>query len=404
MAASKPGSVVGGDCPLVSPLNPNVDSSWVQYSGFGCDHALIVPGPTTPPVPPFEWGPCPASAGTTGECQQLLPRPGGKVAAFERSFARSATGGAVLGAFRYTPEEYGEFVIGEADGPILLAAVGVGHVFTTDLAWFDASSYAFTMRMTGEDSSEHGIIAGRLGEPAPTHVRRVPNAGQISSNWAVSGDLVVRSLHGITASRWLAEDGPLVYEPSKDPEGLSGYIGDVRGDRLFVRVNANGRSGVLTWTEADGLTPLIRYYGTYEKSAQRWFTDGQDMVWVDGEGKQTALYEHPTMTVMTAPYSTDAATIQQTKRSLGPQPVVGAASLPFPVGCGYAATAWLNAEQTAAGLAVVRLSDGVWWRLKPGIAAYAAHPLGLTCEHVYYSFAGQILRIRLDSLPPGGLP
>ncbi len=196
MVASKPGTVVGGDCPVASPLNPNVDSSWVQYSGFGCDHALAMPGPSTPPLPPFEWGPCPASAGTTGECQQLLGRPGGMVAAGQFSFARSPTGGAILGVLRYTPEQYGELAIGEADGPIRLAAVGVGHVFSTNLAWFDATSYAFSTRMIGDDSSEHGVIAGRFGQPAPTYVRRLPNAGQISSNWAVSGDLVVRSLQG----------------------------------------------------------------------------------------------------------------------------------------------------------------------------------------------------------------
>ena len=109
------------------------------------------------------------------------------------------------------------------------------------------------------------------------------------------------------------------------------------------------------------------------------------------------------MTVMTAPYSTDAAVIQATKQGIGKDPVESAA-LPFPVGGGYAATAWLNADETANGLSIVRVSDGVWWKLEPNIFPYPARPLGLTCEHVYYEYANQVLCIRLDSLPAGGLP
>jgi hypothetical protein len=109
------------------------------------------------------------------------------------------------------------------------------------------------------------------------------------------------------------------------------------------------------------------------------------------------------MTLMTAPYSTDAAQIQATKRAVGPDPA-RAAALPLPVGCGYAASAWLNDEQTEGGLAIVRLADSTWWKLHPTTFPYPARPLGITCQHVYYSYANQILRIRLDSLPAGGIP
>ncbi len=108
------------------------------------------------------------------------------------------------------------------------------------------------------------------------------------------------------------------------------------------------------------------------------------------------------MTVMTAPYSTDAATIQQTKRSLGPTPNRWAVTFPFPVGCGHAASGWNDG--TANGLSIVRLADGVWWRLVPNVVPYATRPLGITCDHVYYEHANQVLRVKLASLPPGGLP
>ena len=328
--------------------------------------------------------------------------PGGSILTPAFGFALSPGGAAILAVLRYVPNKHGEYAIGEADGPILQTLVASSTSVTTMLAWFDATAYALSLR--SDTTAEHGIIAGRFGEPAPTYVRRLPNDGETSSSWAISGDLVVRSLGGSTASRWLPENGSPVY-PSlpSDPDGLPGYIRHVRGDRVFIQVNANGLSGMNTWTEAEGLKPIVRYYGNYEKTAMRWSTDGKDMAWVEGEGPPTEPYHHPKMTVMTAPYSTDAGVIQATKRGIGKDPVESS-PLPFPVGCGHAATAWSSPDQTANGLAVVRLSDGVWWKLKPNIFPYPARPLGLTCKHVYYEVANQVLRIRLDSLPAGGLP
>jgi hypothetical protein len=407
--AGKPSSPVklevqGGDCPAVTGFGPNVDDTWIQYSGFGCDHALVIPGPTTPSREPFSWGPCPASAGSVGDCQQLLGRAGGLVATGQFVFAKSGAGAAILGVLRYSVDPSGTIVegeisIGEADGPILQSMVPAGQVFWTNLEWFDATSYAFTM--SGTDSDEHGIIAGRFGEPLPTYVRRLPNVKGGTSSWAVSGSLVVRNLTTINASPWLPEDGPLAY--GKDPDGLPGYVRHLLDDRVFIQVNANGLSGMMTWTAADGLKPVVRYYGDFEKSAMRWSTDGHDMIWIEGVGPPSEPYHHPQMNVMTAPYSVDAQAIQKGKRSLGPDPIQSSPQ-PLPVGCGYAATAWVNDTQTANGLAIVRLSDATWWKLKPTVVPYAARPLGITCEHAYYEFANQVLRIRLDSLPPGGLP
>ncbi|MCC6648799.1 MAG: hypothetical protein IT374_24940 [Polyangiaceae bacterium] len=398
-------TVVGGDCPPTTGVSPHIDLSWIQYSGFGCELAVLVPGPLTPPIEPFEWGPCPPTASTTGECQQLKPLPdGGSVAAAQFAFARSPTGGALLAVHRYKAESYGYEVVGEADGRALLAVTLAGKTFSWAPAWFDSDAYALAISSPASSGgTEHGVVAGRFSDPAPSYVRRVPNAANgASSSWAVSGELVVRNFDGIHASRWLEEDGPAAYTSHDDPDRLPGYVKQVMGDRVFVQVNGNGLMGIVTWTEAEGEKPLLRYFGDYEKSAQRWSTDGVDMVWVEGDGPQSSIYVHPKMTVMTAPYSTDAEVIQQTKRSLGPSPAQMAANVPFPVGCGYAATPWYT--DTANGLAIVRLSDGVWWRLVPNLYPYAARPLGVTCEHVYYEFANQVLRVRLASLPPGGLP
>ncbi|MCC6646557.1 MAG: hypothetical protein IT374_13415 [Polyangiaceae bacterium] len=52
----------------------------------------------------------------------------------------------------------------------------------------------------------------------------------------------------------------------------------------------------------------------------------------------------------------------------------------------------------------MRLSDGAWWKLVPTTHPHPIDPIGVSCEHAYYSYANQVLRVRLSSLPPGGLP
>jgi hypothetical protein len=405
--ATGPRKVVGGDCPANEQVIPSVDETWVQYSGFGCDVALLLPGPETPPLPPFEWEPCPASAGSDAVCEQLAPLPGGSNFASFRGAVTTSDGDALLATYRSQGEAGGYVAIGRATGPIVLAFTSPrsDEPLGTSLAWFDDSSYLVSVNPVGEPKPEgfHGAIAGRFGEPVPTLVRHVQNKGNTTSSWAVSNDLVVRSLFGITASPWTDDDSLAVYKPANDPDGLPGYISQVRGDRVFIQVNAGGLSGMVSWTQAEGVKPIVRYPGNYEKSAMRWSTDGVDMVWIEGEGPQTSLYVHPKMTLMTAPYSTDAAQIQATKRAVGPDPL-RAAALPLVVGCGHAASQWINEEQTANGLAIVRLADSTWWKLHPSVVPYPARPLGITCNHAYYSYANQILRIRLDSLPAGGIP
>jgi hypothetical protein len=404
--ATGPRKVVGGDCPAADPTNPYVADDWIQYSGFGCDDSLFLPSADSQALPPIGWGSCPPSAGTQAACEQLAPLPGSKVAAFGFLFARTQDDDPLLSAAFPGADGGGYVAVARASGPVLLAyATPATNTHGLGVAWFDESSYLIAAAPRGEPTPDgfHGAIAGRFGEPVPTLVRHVQNNGNTASNWAVSSDLVVRSLFGITASPWTDDDSLAVYKPANDPDGLPGYISQVRGDRVFIQVNAGGLSGMVSWTQAEGVKPIVRYPGNYEKSAMRWSTDGVDMVWIEGEGPQTSLYVHPKMTLMTAPYSTDAVQIQATKRAVGPDPV-RSAPLALVVGCGYAASAWINDEETANGLAIVRLSDSTWWKLHPAVVPYATRPLGITCTHVYYEYANQILRIRLDSLPAGGIP
>ena len=226
-------------------------------------------------------------------------------------------------------------------------------------------------------------------------VRRLPDVGTKSSDWAASPSWVVRTVTDvISAGSWASQETTPAYAPSDDPDGLIGYVSDVRGDALFVNVLGGQKSGQMAWLK-EGLRPLVRYYGDANRVALRWGTDGKDMVWLYGEGDLVAPYVHKTMVVKTAPYSLDASTIAKTERVIGPNPVeVGGIADQFKVGCGYAAT--LASSVDTNGPAIVRLSDGVWWKILPNSLPYASYAMGVSCEHAYFAAP--------DGTPMGAAP
>ena len=117
------------------------------------------------------------------------------------------------------------------------------------------------------------------------------------------------------------------------------------------------------------------------------------------------------MSVMTAPYTTDAAQAQATSRRLrsdlkGFDPYVWA------VGCGYAARNVNLKSPVNSALFIVRLSDGVSWLFPGSLDAPRiawGPPIGATCDELFTSVEAadgvtEIARIRLDSLGPGTPP
>lgn len=124
-------------------------------------------------------------------------------------------------------------------------------------------------------------------------------------------------------------------------------------------------------------------------------TDGIDMVWSEGEGKepgQTAA-EFPIRRIMTAPFTADPDQLEP--RRLREQPGQIGEIWSWVVGCGYGA--FDNQGQKL----VVRLRDGWMW-IVPTYPGFS-RPVGITCEHVILrdNKLGTLIRLRLDSLGAG---
>ena len=413
--AQGPREVVGGDCPVDNWTTPHVDLSWKQWVGFGCDaYFFVAPDPSA--LPPMEWSPCPTDTmGDVPGCEVLGTATtesyvGTKLG---KPWTLRGDGTALLNVLRVFGklpgdgiEGYGAVVEAET-AKVVHAQTGAVHgdTFSVGIDWIEGDRYVGQFYPGGKPG-DHGGFSGVSGSP-PDFVWRGPTAGQTSSAWAGGSSHVFRQLQAIEAFPIPAGPPVVVFDGTSDP--LPGFVWESAGDSLFVKVNAGGEAGVLSWSPNDGLRPLLRWSGL-EHIATRFATDGTDLVWTEGVGPQSKAYVNETITWMTAPFSLDPAIVESTKRSLGANPTPGFGGGPtrMGVGCGYAATLWSTASDPQAtevknGLAIVRLSDATRWHIVPKKQPFPLNGVGATCKHVYFRDpAGHPMRIAIDKLPPGG--
>lgn len=104
-----------------------------------------------------------------------------------------------------------------------------------------------------------------------------------------------------------------------------------------IKTHAGGYSGYHAWTPTAGLRPPLRAPFDIKRGWGPRASDGKDLVWNYGEGQPRAEDDYPRNTVSTAPWTTDAATLAATARSLGDPQHGRRFGSTFVVGCGYAA-------------------------------------------------------------------
>ena len=402
-------TVIGGNCAPIDPGNTILDSTWVQFSQFGCDCSFLI-STADSVLPPIEWEPCKDI--TAVACEQMKPDPrmvGGHSWIYPRSFYVHEDGSFEMYVSRFDNKSASYFAFTDGSGKVskgMSSCLSPSKSMKGGTIWLGDGTYSADIYPVTQ-GTEHGVVAGKVSEPLPTYVRRMPDVGKKSSAWAVSPKWVVRRMLGISVAPWLQEDGPSVFDPKDDPDGLAGYLTDIRGDVVFVDVEGGGQAGQMFWTEKGGIQPLVRYFGDSTRIAMRWGTDGKDMVWLYGEGELVpgVPYVFKNMVVKTAPYVLDAEEVAKSERVIGPNPIAsGGIPSPFKVGCGHAATLSSNIGASVNGPAIVRLSDGVWWKILPNTLPYASYAMGVSCEHAYFAAPdGTPIRIPLASLPPGGM-
>jgi hypothetical protein len=235
--------------------------------------------------------------------------------------------------------------------------------------------------------------------------RAVRRLSEVVEQWIVKG-----TGGPITAMTWDLSKQYVIHDPKTDPDGQRAHSLVALGGDIFIEIGDGGYAGEMSWDLQHGARPLLRWQGDWTRGAGNFMTDGADMVWTYGEGKEPGKegsYSYKKLSVMTAPYTTDPAEVAAKARRLRSD-LSTMWVYPYGLGCGHAAHE-VSEKGTSRDLLVVRLADGVSWLLKGaegGTGLKYLFALGATCEEVFTTaevndIGMTILRIRLDSLGPG---
>ncbi|MCU0656540.1 MAG: hypothetical protein MUF64_15205 [Polyangiaceae bacterium] len=311
-------------------------------------------------------------------------------------------------------------LVAEADGPVRHALLQVNPVvggFYVQAQGLREGKYIW--QMTGDTwdvpgfGDMGGFLAGDIDGLLPSTVGKAPKVGNLASNWDVSADWIVHNQIGLSVRSWSKPDKlkTQVFLGAQDPDGQPFSIYVPRGPDIFLGVGEGNYHGIMVWSQDQGLRPLQRWVGDYTRGAGNIGTDGKDLVWTYGEGKQPNDLDFPATSVFTAPYATDMATIDATKRRVRSDVSrPGDTTYQYVVGCGYAARRYFDYIAQTSELYLVRLSDGKGWKItglpQGADHVYWSNPLAVSCEHVYVSLSikkesNTIARIPLSSLGPG---
>ncbi|MCK6536598.1 MAG: hypothetical protein L6Q84_26805 [Polyangiaceae bacterium] len=406
----------GGGCPGGSPPS-DAPPDWELYTGY-CDCPIWIPGKQGKMPDPVEWEPCPSPGPLVASCKRMKT-PWTKTTALSHAFYPvfwfdKANGRAVLQFARtYLDDDKSNKrrlrLVADLDGPILNAFFEDSTSCTLSEQSVQGGRYAFGVTPTTpppKPEQIEGVVAGEIGKPVPgtglaSHVEN------LYANWRASSGWLIRWQSGLTGRHWGSDQVVQIQKASLDPEGELPYGPRAVGDTVFWEVGGQTKHGVVSWTEASGQQNLIRWLGDYTQGAGNFNTDGVDMVWSHGTGKAPSASKYPTVSIKTAPFTTDPAVRKAKEKRLRSDPGQLGVT-PFGVGCGYASHTFDDDTTNSVDLLVVRLSDGVSWVVKaPPVSTGVMfmNALGTSCSDVFTQVqfpdeANAIVRIPLSALGP----
>jgi hypothetical protein len=407
-------------CAPASGAPPGLPPGWIEWTDYSCECRLYVPGPDAEPLPAVPWEPCPAGTPAVPGCRRILTywtaAGNSSLSGFLRFWFDKSSGKAYLQLSRIHVNDDRNIrykTVEEIDGAVRNVFLQLNPANKgCEALTHDLSDGRFAFGMMGDSwagellGTREGVIAGEIGTSKPV-VLKQDMPPESTSHWYVSSSWLLEGRIKTLAHSWDLAETFTVYDPAQDPEGMPAHNDLGRGEAHFFQVDVAGYSGVMVWTQEGGPRPLIRWFGDYTQGAGNFNTDGGDMVWTHGEGKEpSSKQEYPVRSIMTAPFTTDAASVQATQRRLRSDPGQLSTDV-YGIGCGYA-----GRVIAAKDLLVVRLSDGVSWTITGSLERDGVkfmQLLGFTCEELfaaaqYADDAVTVVRIPLASLGPGDPP
>jgi hypothetical protein len=418
------------------PLVPEgVPPGWELYSEFSPRCQFYVPGNNGEMPAPLEWESCPGTYPAGLECQKVKQTwkhtPEWSIGNFSFTFFDTdpKSGKPLLGFERYklwNRLDLSDTIVAEADGQVRFSILQASQYRSgCGMHLDDANEGRVSVHLYGDNPGDNypfisagdfkgtpeAIVADSIDSRHPKlafqgefdNTSPYGHISYVSSDWFIKRP----GNNRLIVNDWAQTQEQTIYAPGANPPGYQPLTVVPKGKDVFIALWAGGNAYTLSWTPQAGLQPLLYWGSDDTRGGGNFGTDGKALVWTAGEGKPTGTPQpYAKFTIMTAPYTTDPAQLQQTARPLREElksdSNIGHYSQAWYVGCGYAARTTLRRAIT-----VVRLSDGAMWfiprPLDPEIGWTKA--LGVSCDHVYvlgdsgfFPEGSIITRFRLNSL------
>ena len=393
-----------GDSDLPPP--PGLPDGWEIYHDAHGYCGFYVPTDVGYLPPPIRWQACDSFVQPPGvSCQRMIVDWTGASNGTEVGLAvhAEADGSRVTIQFSRWIDKFIYRLIADADGPVRSAILETASDLECTLsgASFRRGRYAYGVNEHGSELDRAAIV-GELDQLKPRATFAFPEL--VDHNFIASELGIIDWVQSARLDLYSWTDGSaLGHIWSSEQDGL-------QQNRVFAG------PGSILWKSGELTYALTRIY-TADQGARVFVspgpqppggsadlgTDGTDLVWLDASGTPDVSGLFPTLSIMTAPFTTDPAAI--VPRRLRSETSPGFAIENFKVGCGFAA------RRNDSGIRIVRLSDGLSWHLPADPSAIWAwgDTVALTCTEFFGTIHiatppyghNNIARVRLDSLGPG---
>ncbi|MBL9020576.1 MAG: hypothetical protein JNL21_00190 [Myxococcales bacterium] len=388
-------------CGIENGQHPDsVPPNWVRWT---CDPGCVfwLPPDRASLPSPIEWEACPDYS-THAECRKMSTpwSDGERPTGLNLAFDVDPSGTARLMIARIArdtpdgPELYLEWALGQVDGPLEFAMRrDYPPRCYAHLRQLHHEVFAFSLDGDGTlpiNNDIDALMIGYVGSLEPVMPYRNPEVG--SSAWSIGPKWVLQQDLGskITAHTHDFSESFLFYGAHMSPD-FSPYNGKAFhfGSEVVFQAVDYSSAGIWAYDEARGTHPLVTFPGDTTQGAANLGTDGVDLVWTHGTGKELGAFGlYPSVSIMTAPYTTDPAAIEPRRLRKDLNLGIGTKELQFAVGCGYAG----RGMATSRDVQIVRLEDGAGWVLEGSDVWKYISVLGFTCDEVFLLVMDQVTK------------
>jgi hypothetical protein len=309
-------------------------------------------------------------------------------------------GTVVLAAYRSVKPNWGYRIFADADGSVHAALLQTKFL-NCSLGYPSIHAERWTLTLFEfENPKGGGLLGGDLSTLGP---RLAIHLSPTTAHSAYAGPQSILDLTaaGFTFEQYAWDTGarlPNLWSAAQDNGLQQGIPVFAKGATFWPSDNLRYQK-TKVYTPSGGVRDLLTAGMSTTRGYDDFGTDGTDMVWIDAAGRTTETGPFDTLTITTAPFTTDPSQITPRRVRTEAGPGFGASH--FLVGCGYAV------RSTGVYIRVVRLSDGVSWKLSNQLTDPWgwSEPVAVSCTELFATVqipgATRLARVRLDSLGPG---